>query len=366
MENNTQQEQIVFTDNVDTEEIKEEVKKLPENNEELVEYIDEHYTMEQVTQAYRHAREILQILEATWKSTVVTYKIEHTHIEKLTQFNIEHRDPKPEVPEKDENGKDIVYDPCNGLKKLTEQDCIDIFGEDHPIIGVTHELTLDRVHDAYEDFYNWSNALHEFREIDKAYVEYTDEKEAEQLKILQEAAATEEDPVKAKSINEAITQYYNKIYLEFLTDPISSIRIDNIVNRLSNADKAQYILKRAVEKLRQMKISAQFIPEIVKFESTFLPEEYSVCDGVLLMYFCDLITYCDISNTRDNDRNNAIYMTVMIDRYIRNLLKPDVKERIKNNIIEFENNFINLVPRKEPDNSISPPISDPVGFTPAE
>lgn len=363
---NQEKEQIVFTDNVNTEEIKEEVGKLPENKEELAEYLDEHYTMEQVTQAYQHAREILQIMESTWKSTIATYKIEHSHIEKLTQFNIGNRDPKPETPVKDEAGNEIQYDPCNGLLKLTEQDCIDIFGADHPIIGVTHELTLDRVHDAYEDFYNWSNALYEFREIDKAYVEYTDEKEAEQLKILQEAAKTEEDPVKAAAINDAITQYYNKIYLEFLTEPISSIRIDNIVNRLSNADKAQYILKRTTEKLRQMKISAQFIPEIVKFESTFLPEEYSVCDGVLLMYFCDLITYCDISNRKDNDRNNAIYLTVMIDRYIRNLLKPEVKEKIKNNIIEFENRFINLVPRSESDDSATPPISDPVGFTPAE
>ena len=333
-----------------------------EDHDEMMDYLTTHYTMEQVMQVYKHAREILQIMESTWKSTVLSYKIQHDHIEKLTQINRERRSPEPETPVKDENGKEIPYDPCNGVLKLTEDEVVDIFGEGHPIIGVTHELTLDRIHDAYEDFYNWAHALNDFREIDKAYIEYTDLKEEEQLNILKESAENETDPDKKEKLTLAIKQYYNKIYLEFLTEEIPDIRIQNVVSRLGNAEKAQYILKRATDRLKQMGISAQFIPEIVKFESEFLPEEFACCNGVLLMYFCDLVTYCDVHDVRDQNRNNAIYMTVMIDRYIRNMLKDEVRSKIKENIITFEKKFVDLVPKPNDTEVITPTVDDPTAF----
>ena len=137
-----------------------------------------------------------------------------------------------------------------------------------------------------------------------------------------------------------------------------------MVQRLGNAEKAQYILKRAADKLKQMKVSAQFIPEIVKFESTFLPEEYHYCDGVLLLYFCDMIVHCDVHDAKDQNRNNAIYMTIMLDRFIRNMLKDDVKEQIKQNLLVFEQKFVDLVPKPDSKETITPPIDNPTEFQP--
>ena len=335
-----------------------------EDHDEMMDYLEEHYTMEQVMQVYKHAKEILQIMESTWKSTVLTYKVNHEQIERLVQINRERRTAKPETPILDKDGKEIPYDPCNGVLTMTEQEVVDLFGEDHPIIGVTHELTLDRIHEVYEDFYNWAHALQEFREIDRMYIEYTDAKEAEQLQILKESAEKEEDPERKHVIELAIRQYYNKIYLAFLAEPIPMERIQSVVQRLGNAEKAQYILKRAADKLKQMKVSAQFIPEIVKFESTFLPEEYHCCDGVLLLYFCDMIVHCDVHDAKDQNRNNAIYMTIMLDRFIRNMLKDDVKEQIKQNLLVFEQKFVDLVPKPESKETITPPIDNPTEFQP--
>ena len=206
-----------------------------EDHDEMMDYLEEHYTMEQVMQVYKHAKEILQIMESTWKSTVLTYKVNHEQIERLVQINRERRTAKPETPILDKDGKEIPYDPCNGVLTMTEQEVVDLFGEDHPIIGVTHELTLDRIHEVYEDFYNWAHALQEFREIDRMYIEYTDAKEAEQLQILKESAEKEEDPERKHVIELAIQQYYNKIYLAFLAEPIPLERIQSVVQRLGNA-----------------------------------------------------------------------------------------------------------------------------------
>lgn len=314
------------------------------------------YSMAQLSALMKQLREITQMMEEAWKEDVNTFKLQHEQMTELFKWNQDHLKPQPETPETDENGNEIRWDPCNGLDSITEEKCLEIFGDGHPIIGVTHSVTLDRLKDVFEDFLNWMHALADYRDANNAYIELIDEKEQMEIDILKERLEKEEDPEKRQKIQTALNEYWNRTYLDFLGETVDEERIGRIVARLSDSNKMQYILGRTVSRLRQMRLSTQFIPEVVKFESTFLPEEYHCCDGVLLMYFSDLIIYCDPHDRHNANRNKALFMVVILDRMIRNQLKPEVKERVMNNILNLEKQFVDRVPKKPVDNRITPPI----------
>lgn len=318
------------------------------------------YTLQQLGALLKQLRTIVEMMEDTWKSDVATFGVTHEHMAELYKWNQEHLIPAPETPAVDENGNEIKWDPTNGISSITEEKVLEIFGEGHKIIGVEHTVTIDRLKDIFEDFYNWTHALADYRDANNAYIQLIDEKEALEIETLQKIMSETEDEEKKAKIQRALDEYWNRIYLEFLADPLPEDMVNRMIGRLNDQRKMTYILERTTAKLHQMHLSTQFIPEIVKFESTMMDPKYAECDGSLLMYFADVISHADASNKHDDRRNRAIYMVVVLDRMIRNQMKPDVKERVMANIIKFEEQMINLVPRKVIDMKVTPPLTDPV------
>ena len=331
-----------------------------DTNTNIENYPLNKYTIKQVGALMKQLREIIDVMEEAWKSDVATFKLTHEHMGELYKWNQEHLVPPPEVAETDEYGNEIKWDPINGINCITEEKVIEIFGEGHPIIGVVHSITIDRLRDVFEDFHNWTHALAEYRDANNAYIELIDEKERMEVVALEKVMNETEDEGKKKKIQKALNEYWNRIYLEFLTDQIPEDMIKRMVTRLSNENKMSYILDRTVSKMHQMNLSAQFIPEVVKFESTMLDPKYHECDGALLMYFADMITQADVGDRHNDYRNRAIYMIVVLDRLIRNQLNPEVRERVMKNIIAYEDQMISVVPRKESSNNITAPLTDPV------
>lgn len=305
--------------------------KMDEDN-----YLSEE-SEKQIIRLMKQMKDMLGMLEAQWKATEKEFAIKDEHMRKLYAFNNEHYTP-PETTEKknDENDADMF----NGLDALTEQDVIDIFGEDHPIIGVEHTQTMDRVKSIVEDFSSWLNGINEYKQIHDAYLQLIEEKEHIEIEKLKLCISQEPDPEKCKEIQKMIDLYYNRKYIDFIRDPIPEKSMNSIIETFSNPTKIQYLVNRCRTKLDSIGIPNKFILEISQLEKRFLPEEFHCNNNVFLLYFMNLVVFSNINDKKDDNRNKAICIVILMDKFIRNTLTDEIKEHILNNLIAFEKQFI--------------------------
>jgi hypothetical protein len=285
----------------------------------------------------RQLKDMVGILEAAWHATEAEFKLTDTHMKELMAFNTNHLDKPADDISDEEREK---WDPTNGIDKLTEEDVVRIFGEEHPIIGVTHDVTMDRVKDAFSDFYAWLKALREYGDIQDSYMTILEEKEQLALEQLTETMNRETDPVKKEQMQKAIDQYNKNKTLGFMKDALNEKLIDRIVKNFKNDHKISYWIQRTRDKLKQMHISQKFILEISHFETRFLEEKYHKCDNILLMYFMSLIVYAPVHDKKNVERNKAACMVYVLDRFIRNKLDEENKKVILDNVIALEDQFI--------------------------
>ena len=285
----------------------------------------------------RQLKDMVGILESAWHATEAEFKLTDTHMKELMAFNTNHLDKPADDISDEEREK---WDPTNGIDKLTEEDVVRIFGEEHPIIGVTHDVTMDRVKDAFNDFYAWLKALREYHRIHDSYMTILEEKEQVALEQLTETMNRETDPVKKEQMQKAIDQYNKNKTLGFMKDALNEKLIDRIVKNFKNDQKISYWIQRTRDKLKQMHISQKFILEISHFETRFLEEKYHKCDNILLMYFMSLIVYAPVHDKKNVERNKAACMVYVLDRFIRNKLDEENKKVILDNVIALEDQFI--------------------------
>ena len=297
--------------------------------EEGNEGILDNYSSEQIRSMIKEAGNIVSIMESNWRTSEKEFKLKDEHMKKLHVFNMNHRKEKPD------NVSEEEWDFFNGLDSLTDDDIIDIFGEEHPIIGIHHDQTIDRIKDVTGDFFNWMNALKEYNMIQAAYMELIDsneEKEIEKLKVL---AENESDPEKKSKMQSSIDSYYSNKYLDFLRDELSEKDKNMLVNVYGDNKKCEYWINRTRDKMNQLRINNKFILEISQFEKRFLPEKYHVCSNMLLLYFMKMIIYANTGDPKDIDRTRSIAMVLCLDNVVRNIYKDEKKERILNNIMAY-------------------------------
>jgi hypothetical protein len=192
-------------------------------------------------------------------------------------------------------------------------------------------------------------AMKEYRQIHDAYlelVELEEEKNIEKLKLI---AEKEEDPDKKATMEESIKMYYNRKYLEFLSEPIDEKDRDRIIEAYGSNQKITYWLNRTRDKLRQLKISDKFILEISQFEKRYLEEKYHKCSNILLVYFMQTIVYSDMHDKNSVGRNKAICMVIALDGIIRKTWKEETRERVLNNIRAMLDQVIDFIPENESD-----------------
>lgn len=298
-------------------------------------------SIQQLNMLMRQMREMVGMMEAQWLASKKDFKLTDTHMKLLYQYNLEHRVEMPADLSEEES---IKWDHLNGLDSIPEEKVLEIFGEEHPIIGVQHSLTIDRIKSVSRDFFSWMSALREYRQVSDGYMELLEAEEEKNMAALKAHLEKEEDPEKKANMQKAVDLYYYRIYLDFLADPLPEEKINRLVKLFSNQTKIEYLLKRSREKLTQMKISTKFILEISQFEKRFLPEKYHHQSNIFLLYFMNTLVYCDINSKISEDKNNAVCMIFGMDKFIRNIWKPEIKEKILNNMIAFQDQFLGKLP----------------------
>ena len=313
---------------------------------------------QQLSQLLKNMRDMMGILEAQWNSTRAEFQLTEDHMKELYHYNEQHRDPPPpealnedgslkEMNELEVVGEDgnVLYNPFNGLLKITESEIDEIFGENHPLVStLAHSVTLDRIQSVIKDFFSWMTSSKEYRQIHDSYMSLIEEKEEHQIQKLIKLRDETEDGYKREELTKVIDFYYNRKHLGFLKDPLDEKELESVISAWSNEQKVGYWLKKSQDKLKQLNISAKFILEISKFEERFLIEPYHHQNNILLTYFVSKCAHINPYDRKDPDQNKIVSMVIGLDRFIRNQWKPEDREIILNNIISFEEQFLGKLP----------------------
>jgi len=321
-------------------------EEVQEENKDLIEDPDQplsQYTEAQIKQMLKMTQEMVQMMEQSWIASKREFKITDDHMKVLYQYNEEHKTIMPDYITDEEREK---WDHFNGLNNITEEDAVRIFGADSPVIGLTHDITKDRIRSLIEDYFNWLSALREYKNIYQGYmklIELQEEKNIEELKLRAEA---EKDPETKQKMLDAIELYYNRKYLKFLAEPLDEQDRNRVIHAFNTEKTIEYWLKRSQDKLKQLKMNTKFILECSQFEKRYLPEKYHKQSNILLLYFMMTIIYCRCSDHKDPGRNKAVCMIMAIDQIVQNIMEPDKRKMVLDNIMAFEDQFMEFIPEQ--------------------
>ena len=327
----------------------------------LDENAHEHLSDDQIKQLdnlLSTLRDGINLMSQDWLATAKAYKLNNNHMTALGVFNSEHAEQKPEdLSEEDAKNWDYM----NGLNALTEEDVKKIFPEeDHPIYGLTFEITKERIHDACKEFFELTSMKKEYEIVHEQYSKLLEENEEAQIAMHRILAEAETDPeLKAQKIA-AIEKYYYWKYLKWMREPIDPAQMRSILNALSDADKVMYYNNRCRAKLEQLKISPMIILEINKFENNHLDEKYWPNQGVLVLYFMTMVAYSNISRALSDDMNKIRCMIIGLDRYIRKSVMTDTeRDELTQSIIALEEQFLGKCPVPKTEEHVdTPPTTD--------
>lgn len=286
--------------------------------------------------------EMVKIIEQAWMSTQEEFALTDSHMKQLYQYNEEHRKPMPDnLTEEQQN----EWDHFNGLNEIPEEKVIEIFGEDHPIIGVQHTQTIDRIKASVEEFFSWLTAVREYKQINDAYLLLVEEEEMKQIKQLEMIMESEQDPEKKAMMKSSIDLYYERKYITFITEPLDDKSMKALVEAFSDEKKITYWLNRGQDKLKQLKISTKFILEISQFEKRYLPEKYHKLSNMILLYVLRYLIYTDCTDKskKNDDRNRIICIIMALDKIVQNKWSEENKNMILNNLTIFLDQFIDKV-----------------------
>lgn len=300
----------------------------------------------QLRQLMDNVKESVQVMESLWRSTQKEFDITTSHVNQLYKFNNDHLTPLPDITvgPGEVMYEERSYDPLNGLDHLTEEDVVSIFGADSKIIGVTHSQTLDRVKEVLGDYIAWSSAMGEYKEVIDAYNQLIELEEEKNIQILKARADAETDPEKKEKMQQALDTYYKRKYLGFLVDEVDDEMKKRIAAAWKDSQKIQYWMNRARDKLSRLRISTKCILEMSQFEKRYLDEKYHRISNILLVYFLCLVTYCSVDNKQDANRNKAVCMVLSLDGIIRKSVSEEVREKVLNNVIAFEEQMLQVIP----------------------
>ena len=322
--------------------LEENVSETTETSETPSEMINEEEGLTDVSEKnlraiLQNVRDMVGTMESIWSATKSEFNITDSHLKELQVFNKEHMTPPAEdiTDEEKEN-----FDWCNGLDHLSEDDVLRIFGENHPVIGITHDLSIARAKEVFQDFLNWWNSQMEYTQIHNSYMELVEDREMQQIKILEDLCEKEEDAEKKAKMQSSLDMYWNRRRLAFLAEAIPDETITRIEKLLHDEKKTAYLINRTREKLKQMRVHPKFILEISQFEKRFLEEKYHENSNILLLYFMTLIVYSKTYDKKDEDRNKAACMVLVLDKFIRNRMDESERITVLENIQKFEDQFL--------------------------
>lgn len=301
-------------------------------------------SMANIRKIIQNIDQMLQIMKSQWDADVKEFNVTPEHINQLTKWNSDHR---TELTEDATDAEKEAYDPLNGIRSITEEAALEIFGKDSNVICFEHSVTVDRIDAIMHDWFSYASAMREYKQIHDTYMELMDLKEEKNMEQLRVAIENTEDPETKAKLQSAYDLYFNRKYLDFMAEPLDEKTIGHIINVLTDDKKTSYVMNRCKDKLKQCKISSKFILEISQFEKRYLEEKYWKCSQCILSYFMNLMAYSNASDKSDPDRTKAVCMVFALDGIIQGTWKDDRKDHVIKNLCAFLDQLIDKVPTKE-------------------
>ena len=298
-------------------------------------------SIKNITTLLKNLQDMLKIMETQWKTSQREFKLTNEQVQKVYEYNESYYTPMPDNLTQEEIDK---YDRFNGLDHISEETVLEIFGEGHPIIGVENTVTIDRLKDCMNDFIAYVSAMKEYKQVHDAYMQLIENEEDRNIAILEDMYQKETDPDKKAKMEENLNKYYDKKYLNFLSESMTDDQKNRLINTFSDGKKIEYWIKRTREKLKQLNISEQFILELSQFEKRFMDEKYHKCSNMLLLYFMGLVIYSDIYNSKSESRGRVIAMVIVLDSVIRKVSNEKTTEMVMNNIQSMLDQLIDDIP----------------------
>lgn len=296
-------------------------------------------SLKELSSLMHSVKDAVSMAQSTWDASKKEFGLTDTHMKSLYDYNLKNRVEKSEdVPEGSPE-----YDRFNGLDKITEEEVIEIFGEDSPIIGIEHQITIDRIKTVINDFFSWMTILREYQNVHEAYIRLIDYEEEKEINKLKEIVEKETDDIKKEKMMKSIDNYYYTRNLDFLSEPLHNKTIERIQSIMKDEAKIEYWLEKGRDKLKQLNISEAFILQISNFEKRFLDQKYHKMNNLFLMFFISFICNTDIHDQRNIERSQCVSMVLMLDKLIKNILTPEIKERVLFNIQNLEDQFLDKV-----------------------
>lgn len=327
----------------------EEIDNKEEAGTETKELLDEEnpltdISLRELSKMLTQVADMVKTMEQNWLISKKEFELNDTQMKQLWEYNKIHKTSMPDnlTDEEKEN-----WDHFNGLNNIPEEEVFKIFGEGHPIIGVMNSQTIDRIKNVVSDFYGWISSMHEYKTINEAYMKLIEQEEEKEIQKLKEEIEITDNDEKKKALQNMVDSYYSQKYLDFLAEPLTEIEIDRLVKAYYDKNKIEYWINRCRDRLKQLKIAPKCILEISQFEKRFLPERYHKQSNIFLLYFMTVVIHSDPNSKNDLNKTKSVSMVLALDSIIRNTIADDTKERILNNMMKFEDQFINKIIENE-------------------
>ena len=171
---------------------------------------DESITIEDMNKLISYLGNMVGTIEQMLTNYRAIYKMGDPEFKALYDFNMEHREERPEDVSEEK------YDRFNGLDKLTEEDVVKIFGKDSPIIEPEHTKTKKKKKKVVDTFISFLTGQQQYNLVYNNYTQLIEDNENDRMNELKEMAEKEtNEDTKAKMLK-AYNEYYAIKYLDFL------------------------------------------------------------------------------------------------------------------------------------------------------
>jgi len=308
--------------------ITDEKRKNLENFDTLTEF--------QINKMLHTARETVEIVESNWNTTRKEFELSDDQMKQLYAWHEANLIQMPEnISEEDKES----FDYFQAIYNLPEEEINKIFPEDHPIIGIDNKQTLDRIHDAFIDFFNYLSAMRQYDNLNRDYLRWIEIKEESNIIELKMHTQKETDPEKKAIQEKSLKKYWYRKTLSFLAEPIDEGIIKFLVKSYGDKNKIEYWINRSRDKFKQMNISSKFILEISQFEKRFLPEKYHPVSNMLLLYFMNQLIYA----SNEDDKSKVMIMVVTLNGFVLRVYSDELNNKILNNIMKLLDQFIDPI-----------------------
>lgn len=299
---------------------------------------DEQETIKQLRMFLQLAGNTIHEMESKWRMVSSQLKLTNKIVKELYDYNGAHAVPLPEEATAEAH---VQYDHFNGLDNLTQEELVNIFGEDHNLVKGDIKENIKIIKNAMGLFINWLASLKEYKEAHKEYENILDAEQEKNIELLKNLLEnTPEDSPDRENIQKALDSYYDKLYLNFLSTPLTIEAVQRLVNVYNNEEKFEYWQTRAAEKLKQIGVIPLTIVELGGFEKNFLEEKYHKYSNMLALYVMNLARYARNDDpSPENMKRKILIITSTIHKMIEGNMPDEQKEKILANIRSFLDQF---------------------------